>query len=187
MAVRQGVTRRAVFALASAAVTAVIVAPAIIRPAEAARRPLEMRSLMLDNLHTGERLNTVYWADGHYVPEALRRINWVLRDHHSDEVHEIEPPLIELLARLHQRLATREPFQVLSGYRSPATNAMLAATTEGVAGNSLHIQGMAVDLRVPGRALVKVHRAAMMMQAGGVGYYPRSDFVHVDAGRVRYW
>jgi uncharacterized protein YcbK (DUF882 family) len=187
MTVRTAVTRRAIFALASAAVTTAIVTPALISPAEAARRPFEMRSLMLDNLHTGEKLNTVYWANGHYVPEALRRINWLLRDHRTDEVHEIEPPLIELMARLHQRLATGEPFQIISGYRSPATNAMLAATTEGVAGNSLHIQGMAVDIRVPGRSLVKVHRAAMEMQAGGVGYYPRSDFVHVDAGRVRYW
>lgn len=142
---------------------------------------------MLNNLHTGERLNAVYWENGHYVPEVLRRINWVLRDFRTNEVHEIEPPLIDLMARLHQRLGTREPFQIISGYRSPATNAMLAATTEGVAGNSLHIQGMAVDIRVPGRALVKVHRAAVMMRAGGVGYYPRSGFVHVDAGRVRYW
>jgi uncharacterized protein YcbK (DUF882 family) len=187
MAFRQSVTRRALFAIASAAVTTAIVSPAIIRPAEAARRPFAARSLTLDNLHTGERLNTVYWANGHYLPEALRRINWVLRDHRTNEVHEIEPPLIELMARLHQRLATREPFQIISGYRSPATNAMLAATTEGVAGNSLHIQGMAVDIRVPGRALVKVRRAAVTMRAGGVGYYPRSDFVHVDAGRVRYW
>jgi uncharacterized protein YcbK (DUF882 family) len=187
MTVRQGISRRAILALATAAVTAAIVSPAVIRSAEAARRPFEARSLMLDNVHTGEHLEAVYWADGSYVPEALRRINWLLRDHHTDEVHEIETPLIELMARLHERLSTGEPFQILSAYRSPATNAMLAATMEGVAGNSLHIQGMAVDIRVPGRALVKVHRAAVAMQAGGVGYYPRSDFVHVDAGRIRYW
>src|SRR5476649_2882747 len=187
MTIRQGITRRAILALASAAVTAAIVSPAVISSAEAARRPFEARSLMLDNLHTGERLDTVYWADGSYIPEALSRISWLLRDHHTDEVHEIEPPLIDLMARLHQRLATREPFQILSAYRSPATNAMLAATIEGVAVNSLHIQGMAVDICVPGSALVKVHRAAVAMQAGGVGYYPHSDFVHVDAGRVRYW
>src|SRR5580698_4874546 len=113
MTVRTAVTRRAILALASAAVTTALVTPALISPAEAARRPFEMRSLMLDNLHTGEKLNTVYWANGQYVPEALRRINWLLRDHRTDEVHEIEPPLIELMARLHQRLATGEPFQII--------------------------------------------------------------------------
>jgi len=85
------------------------------------------------------------------------------------------------------KLRTREPFQVFSGYRCPATNAMLASMTDGVAQNSLHMQGMAVDIRVPDRSLVKVQRAALSLEAGGVGFYPRSDFVHVDVGRVRHW
>jgi uncharacterized protein YcbK (DUF882 family) len=167
-----------------AATAAIMVA---IPPALAARRPFGIRSLALNNLHTGERVNTVYWQDGKYVPEALRHINWVLRDHHTDEVCRIDPDLLDLLTQLQIKLRTREPFQIFSGYRCPATNAMLASMTDGVAQNSLHMQGMAVDIRVPDRSLVKVQRAALSLEAGGVGFYPRSDFVHVDVGRVRRW
>ena len=167
-----------------AAVAALVIA---IPPALAARRQLGIRSLALNNLHTGERVNTVYWHDGKYIPEALRHINWVLRDHHTDEVCRINPELLDLLTQLQLKLRTREPFQIFSGYRSPATNTMLAAMTDGVAQNSLHMQGMAVDIRVPDRSLVKVQHAALSLEAGGVGFYPRSDFVHVDIGRVRRW
>jgi uncharacterized protein YcbK (DUF882 family) len=162
-------------------------AAASIPPALAARRPIGFRSVALRNIHTGERLNAVYWAEGRYVPDAMRRINWVLRDHHTDEVRRIDPELLDLLTKLQAKLRTREPFQVISGYRSPATNAMLAAMTDGVAQHSLHMQGMAVDIRVPDRALVKVQHAALSLAAGGVGFYPRSDFVHVDVGRIRRW
>jgi uncharacterized protein YcbK (DUF882 family) len=167
-----------------AAVAALVIA---IPPALAARRQLGIRSLALNNLHTGERVNTVYWHDGKYIPEALRHINWVLRDHHTDEVCRINPELLDVLTQLQLKLRTREPFQIFSGYRSPATNTMLAAMTDGVAQNSLHMQGMAADIRVPDRSLVKVQRAALSLEAGGVGFYPRSDFVHVDIGRVRRW
>lgn len=163
-------------------------AAAVARPvAAAAWRPVIARSIALHNLHTGEHVNSVYWENGKYVPETLQRINWVLRDFRTDEVCKISPDLLELLARLHDKLRSREPFQVISGYRSPATNAMLAEMTDGVAQNSLHMQGMAIDIRVPDRSLVKVHRAAVSLAAGGVGFYPRSDFVHVDIGRVRRW
>ncbi len=174
--------RHVVLGLAIAAIAAATVPSAL-----AARRPIGLRSVALSNLHTGEHLNTVYWADGKYIPDAMRRINWVLRDHHTDEVRRIDPELLDLLTALQTKLRTREPFQIISGYRSPATNAMLATMTDGVAQNSLHMQGMAVDIRVPDRSLVKVHRAAVSLSAGGVGFYPRSDFVHVDVGRVRYW
>jgi uncharacterized protein YcbK (DUF882 family) len=156
-------------------------------PAQAARRVLGVRSIAFDNLHTGEKLHIVYWENGRYEPEAFRQINWVLRDYRNDKMHRMDPELVELLYLLQRRLETREPFQILSGYRSPETNAMLAALTDGVAQNSLHMQGMAVDIRVPGRNLALVHRAAESLRLGGVGYYPRSDFVHVDTGRVRYW
>jgi uncharacterized protein YcbK (DUF882 family) len=185
---RPVVTRRSILSAAAVAIPIALVIPAAIAPpAEAARRTMASRTIFLDNVHTGERLKAVYWADGRYFPDQLRRISWLLRDHHRDEACPIDPELIDLLARLHQRLSTSEPFQILSGYRSAATNAMLAAQTDGVAQNSLHMQGMAVDICVPGRNLVKVRRAAVAMQAGGVGFYPRSGFVHVDVGRVRYW
>jgi uncharacterized protein YcbK (DUF882 family) len=162
-------------------------AAATIPPALAARRPIGLRSVALKNIHTGEHLNTVYWADGKYVPDAMKRINWVLRDHYTDEVRRIDPDLLDLLTQLQAKLRTREAYQIISGYRSAATNAMLASMTDGVAQHSLHMQGMAVDIRVPDRSLVKVQHAALSLAAGGVGFYPRSDFVHVDVGRIRRW
>ena len=148
---------------------------------------VQPRSLAFQNLHTGEKLKTVYWADGGYVPEALHHINWLLRDFRTDDVHPMDPRLLDLLADMHVRLRTAEPFQVISGYRSPQTNAMLAATTDGVAQNSMHLQGKAIDIRVPGRRLQHVRAAATSLQRGGVGFYPRSDFIHVDTGPVRHW
>lgn len=145
------------------------------------------RALAFDNLHTGERLHTVYWEGGRYLPEAMRDINWLLRDFRSEQVHSIDPRLLDLLADLHARLETRAPFQVISGYRSPETNAMLASLSDGVAQNSLHMDGQAIDIRVPGRHLRHVRAAALSLRRGGVGYYPHSDFVHVDTGRVRTW
>jgi uncharacterized protein YcbK (DUF882 family) len=156
-------------------------------PAEAARRLLRPRSLAFQHLHTGEKLNAVYWADGRYLPDAMRHIDWLLRDFRTDEVHPIDPQLLDLLSDLHGRLQTREPFQVISGYRSPQTNAMLASLSDGVAQNSLHLEGKAIDIRVPGRRLRNLRAAALSLRRGGVGYYPHSDFIHVDTGRVRTW
>ncbi len=145
------------------------------------------RSLSFYNLHTGESLKRTYFEDGDYVPEALHEINYVLRDFRTGQVKTIDPRLLDLLVAIHRNLETSKPFDVISGYRSPATNAMLHARSEGVAVHSLHIQGKAIDIRVPGRALVALRRTAMSLRGGGVGYYPHSDFVHVDTGRVRYW
>jgi len=147
----------------------------------------EVRSLAFDNLHTGERMNIDYWQKGAYVPDALSAINHFLRDYRNNEVHAIEPKLLDLLALLHTKLESRTPFQVISGYRSPATNAMLHAESHGVAAKSLHMQGMAIDIRLADRRLDVLHDTARAMRAGGVGYYPASNFVHVDVGRVRYW
>lgn len=149
----------------------------------------EVRTLALDNLHTGEKLTTAYWSAGNYVPEALAEVNHVLRDFRSGEVHVIAPQLLDLLAVLHSRLETTAPFSVISGYRSPATNALLREEHEhsGVASKSLHMQGMAIDIRVAGRPLTGLRDLALAQRAGGVGYYPSSDFVHVDVGRVRRW
>ena len=145
------------------------------------------RSLELFALHTGERLETTYWADGEYLGPALQDINHLLRDHRANEIKAIDRNLLDLLERLHRLLDTREPFHIISGYRTAATNAMLNARSEGVARHSLHMEGMAADIRVPGRDLPTLRRAATSIHGGGVGYYARSNFVHVDVGRVRYW
>ena len=149
----------------------------------------DVRSLALENLHTGERLTTEYWAQGQYIPDALAQVDHVLRDFRSGEVHAIAPNLLDLLAVLRVRLETAAPFSVISGFRSPATNAMLRGEHEhsGVATKSLHMQGMAIDIRVPGRPLTGLRDIALAARVGGVGYYPASDFVHVDVGRVRRW
>ncbi len=161
----------------------------LLAPGPALARNAGARLLAFDNLHTGEKLKVEYWADGQYVPEALAQVNHVLRDFRSGEVHPIAPQLLDLLSLLRARLDTGAAVNVISGYRSPATNAMLRGEHEhsGVATKSLHMQGMAIDIRIPGRPLAAVHTAALAQRAGGVGYYPQSDFVHVDVGRVRSW
>jgi uncharacterized protein YcbK (DUF882 family) len=145
--------------------------------------------LAFDNIHTGEKLRVEYWAEGQYLPDALAQVNHVLRDFRSGEVHPIAPQLLDLLSLLRTRLETAEPVSVISGYRSPTTNAMLRGEHEhsGVASQSLHMQGMAIDLRIAGRSLAGLHNVALAQRGGGLGYYPQSDFVHVDVGRVRTW
>jgi uncharacterized protein YcbK (DUF882 family) len=145
------------------------------------------RAVSLYNTHTGEWVRTVYWADGHYIRDAVRDINWVLRDHYTDEVRPMNAGVLDLLGMMRERLDTHEPFLVVSGYRSPATNHRLYLRHNGVASNSYHIHGMAIDLRCEGRSLPQVRGAAASLRGGGVGYYPHSDFVHVDCGPVRYW
>ena len=153
-------------------------------PALAAAAP---RDLAFHNLHTGETLRALYWDQGAYVPDALAAVDHVLRDFRTGDVHAIDPRLLDLLHTLGSTVGTGGPFQVISGYRSPATNAMLHAHSDGVAKGSLHMQGMAIDIRLADIDLDHLHRAALGLGAGGVGYYPASDFVHVDVGRVRRW
>jgi uncharacterized protein YcbK (DUF882 family) len=145
------------------------------------------RRLGFNNLHTGEALNQPYWIQGDYVPETLAAINRVLRDHRTNEVAAIDTGLLDLLHRVHGKLGNTKPFQVISGYRSPASNASLASHSSGVAKRSLHMQGQAIDVRVPGIALADLRRAGLALESGGVGYYPGSNFVHLDVGRVRAW
>lgn len=145
------------------------------------------RKLKFLNLHTGERVQATYW-DGHsYQFEALQEIDRVLRDHRTGEIMSMDRRLLDLLVMLRQRLDSSAAFHVISGYRSPKTNAKLAARSGGVAKKSLHTRGMAIDIRLPDRSLADVRRAALALKSGGVGYYPKSDFVHVDVGRVRRW
>jgi uncharacterized protein YcbK (DUF882 family) len=145
------------------------------------------RTLSLLNLHTGEELKATYWAEGQYQPEELKAINHVLRDHRTGDSHAIDEHLIEMLNLLQHKMHSKQPFHVISGYRSPKTNAMLRQNSDGVAKKSLHMQGMAIDIRLPGRHLSDLRKTALGMKVGGVGYYPGSDFVHVDTGRVRQW
>ena len=145
------------------------------------------RSLALVNLHTGEKLKATYWEAGRYVPDALSAMNRVLRDHRTGEVHEMAPSLLDLVATLRQRLDTTETVQIISGYRSPKSNAALHARSNGVATRSLHMQGHALDIRIAGVDLTRLRDAALDLKAGGVGFYPGSNFVHVDIGRVRRW
>jgi uncharacterized protein YcbK (DUF882 family) len=144
------------------------------------------RSLSLYNLHTAERLKVVYWEQGGYVPESLAQINQLLRDHRTGTVYEIDRRLLDVLSQVRTRLDTNEPFQIISGYRSPQTNAMLHSHSDGVAPHSLHMDGMAADVRIQGRTLELLRDVALSMKSGGVGYYP-SQFVHIDVGRVRRW
>ena len=166
-----------------AAATAAAVA--FIRPVPAIS--FAPRSVSLYNIHTGEWVRTVYWADGHYLREAVRDINWVLRDHHTDEVRPMNAGVLDVLGMLRTRLESHDPFLVVCAYRSPTTNAAMHARSSGVASNSYHIHGMAIDLRSERRDLSQVRNAALSLRCGGVGYYPRSDFVHVDCGPVRTW
>ncbi len=145
------------------------------------------RSLGLHNLHTGETLSTTYWADGAYVDGALVEIDRVLRDFRTGEVRPIDRALLDLLHDLRHVLGSTETFHVISGYRSPKTNQALAAKSGGVAKKSLHMRGMAIDVRLPGTQLSTLKEAAVALKLGGVGYYPKPDFVHLDVGRVRYW
>jgi uncharacterized protein YcbK (DUF882 family) len=145
------------------------------------------RSLALYNLHTGETLKTAYWIKGEYLPDALSEINHILRDFRTEEILPIDTGLLDLLHDLHNSTGSREMLHVISGYRSPATNARLRESSHGVAGHSLHMVGKAADIRLPGYSLSSLRQEAVDLRGGGVGYYPDSDFVHVDVGRVRYW
>jgi uncharacterized protein YcbK (DUF882 family) len=148
------------------------------------------RSLSFHHTHTGEGLAICYCSGGEYVPAALTEVNHLLRDFRVNAVKPIDPDLLDLLFRLHARLGAEAPFHVISGYRTPETNAMLqerGGAHSGVATHSLHIEGKAIDIRVPGIRLDHLRDTARALQLGGVGYYPASDFVHVDTGRVRHW
>ena len=153
----------------------------------ACARALERRSLSFVHTHTGESLSAVYFQDGHYQATSLEQINHLLRDFRTDEVHPIDPGVLDILFEL-QTLANRsDPYEVISGYRSPQTNAALRTRSRGVAEHSLHMEGRAIDVRLTGFSTRKMHEIARQMQRGGVGFYPRSDFVHLDNGTVRFW
>ncbi|MGD8588718.1 MAG: DUF882 domain-containing protein [Chromatiales bacterium] len=145
------------------------------------------RRLTLRNLHTGERARITYWAEGNYLNESLQEINQLLRDHRTGDITQMDRELLDLLYGLQHKVESKKEFHVISGYRSPKTNAMLRAKSNGVAKKSLHMQGKAIDIRLQGTSLKQLRKAAVALKSGGVGYYPKSNFIHVDTGRVRYW
>ena len=145
------------------------------------------REVAVHNLHTGESISAIYYDRGQYVPDALQAMNHVMRDYRTGEIHEMQPELFDLWHTLRDVTGSRQPYQIISGYRSPETNAMLHETTHGVAQNSYHMKGMASDIRLEDVELAHLHKAALAIGRGGVGYYPSSDFVHVDIGPVRHW
>ena len=145
------------------------------------------KSLALYNTHTGEGVNAVYWVKGKYIPDTLAAVDRVLRDHRTDETMPIDRQLLDLLYDIREELGCHQAFHIISGYRSPTTNAYLRSMSRRVAEHSLHMDGKAVDLRLPGWAAFTVRSVARDLRVGGVGYYPRSEFVHVDVGPIRYW
>ncbi len=169
------------------AAASVFFAPRVLRAAVSEPDPASERQLAFFNTHTGERLEACYCKAGHYDPSSLRGINHILRDHRTGEVGAIATDLLDLLHRLRLRVQTAQPFHIISGYRSAETNAVLHRRSRGVASQSLHMVGKAIDIRVPGVRTGALKTLAVELAAGGVGYYPQSDFVHVDIGRVRSW
>lgn len=168
--------------MAATAVTqAQAAAPHILRGAGAFRR------IAFNNWRTGEWVNTVYWADGAYIPEALDTLNHILRDWRENEVFRMDAGVIDILAATAGLLESDEPFEIVSGYRTPNTNAMLRRRYKGIARNSYHCKGMAVDITMKSRSVRQISRAALSLHGGGVGRYTRSKFVHLDCGPVRKW
>ncbi len=159
--------------------------PALARPATL---NAASRALSFYNTHTGETLYGVtYWTQGVYHSDALTEINHLLRDHRTDEIVPIDHQLLDTLYLLTRKLDCQDPLHVISGYRSPATNALLRNSTSGVARRSLHMQGRAIDLRLPACGLEHLHQTALDLGRGGVGFYPDSEFVHLDSGPFRSW
>jgi uncharacterized protein YcbK (DUF882 family) len=178
--------RRDFLKRAALAAPAILVADSAFA-AVASSAAMASRTLSFHHTHTGEKLTAEYFCRGAYVPDALAAINRHLRDFRTGEEHLIDPALLDLLHRLTVATETTRPFQVVSGYRSPKTNQILREKSAGVAASSLHMAGKAIDVRLADEPLPALRAAALGLKAGGVGFYPESDFVHVDTGRVRMW
>lgn len=189
---REQLTRRRFLGFGAVATAAAFI-PSRALAATAAKAAAPRRAervLSFFNTHTGERLKAEYALGGRYAPDALKAINHILRDFRANEIKPIDPTLLDLLHELGGTLESAQPFHIISGYRSPHTNTLLrqrGGGQTGVASKSLHMVGKAIDIRVPGVKLDHLRAAARALKLGGVGYYPSSNFVHVDTGRVRFW
>ena len=145
------------------------------------------KTLALEHHHTGETLKLTYFEQGRYIAGALDEISYFLRDYHNDAVHSVDTALLDQLHDVKLLLGVNKPFHIVSGYRSPGTNASLRRHHRGVAKHSLHMEGRAVDIRMEGVSAKAIRTAALSLNRGGVGYYPSSNFVHLDTGELRTW
>lgn len=178
-------SRRAL--LGAFAATTITAAPTFANAAGFLRGGGDIRRIKMYSGRTGERIDMIYWLEGDYVPEAVKEINHFMRDWRTDGVVSMDLRTIDIMSAAHNLLDASEPYMLLSGYRSPKTNAMLRSRSRGVAKNSLHVKGQAADLRLSSRTVGQVARAAQACNGGGVGKYSRSNFVHMDCGVVRSW
>lgn len=180
-----GLSRRGLLSVFAA--TVVAAAPTMSNAFGLLRGAGDVRRISMYSGRTGESLNTIYWIEGNYIPEALNEITYFMRDWRRDETKDIDPRTIDIAAAAHRLLDVKEPFMLLSGYRTAKTNAMLRSSSRGVARNSLHMKAQAADLRMRSRSVGQIYRAATACEAGGVGKYSRSNFVHMDCGPIRTW
>ncbi len=180
-----GLSRRAL--LGAFAATAVSAAPTFANAAGFLRGGGDIRRIVMHSGRTGERIDTIYWIEGEYIPEAIAEINHFMRDWRNNKTIQIDTRTLDIMAAAHGLLDVNEPYMLLSGYRSPETNAMLRSRSRGVAKNSLHLKGQAADLRLKSRSVGQMFKAATACKAGGVGKYSGSNFVHMDCGVVRTW
>ena len=178
-------TRRGL--LAAFAATAVTAAPTYSLASGFLRGAGDIRRIAMYSPRTGERIDTIYWIEGEYIKDALTEITYFMRDWRNDKVMNIDARTIDIVTAAHRLMDVKEPYMLLSGYRSPETNAMLRSRSRGVAKNSLHMRGQANDLRLASRSVSQMYAAATACSAGGVGKYTRSNFVHMDCGPVRTW
>ena len=180
-----GVTRRAL--LGAFAATALTAAPTFSNAAGYLRGGGDVRRIRMYSGRTGERIDMIYWIEGKYIKDAVKEVNHFMRDWRTNQVKSIDLRTVDIMAAAHNLLDVNEPYMLLSGYRSPQTNAMLRRRSRGVAKNSLHMKGQAADLRLSSRSTGQMARAAAACRGGGVGRYSRSNFVHMDCGAVRTW
>ncbi|KPD11170.1 DUF882 domain-containing protein [Phaeobacter sp. 11ANDIMAR09] len=182
---KTGMTRRAL--LGAFAATTVAAAPTFSKAAGFLRGGGDIRRIRMFSGRTGERIDMIYWIDGDYIKDAVKEVNYFMRDWRTDQVKSMDLRTIDIMAASHNLLDVTEPYMMLSGYRSPQTNAMLRSRSRGVAKNSLHMRGQAADLRLSSRSVSQMANAAKACRAGGVGKYRGSNFVHMDCGVVRSW
>jgi uncharacterized protein YcbK (DUF882 family) len=180
-----GLSRRAL--LGAFAATTIAAAPTFSNAAGFLRGGGDIRRIRMYSGRTGERIDMIYWIEGKYIKESVKQINHFMRDWRNDKAVSMDLRTIDIMAAAHNLLNVNEPYMLLSGYRSPETNAMLRSRSRGVARNSLHMKGQAADLRVSSRSTHQLAKAAIACRAGGVGKYSRSNFVHMDCGVVRSW
>ncbi|WP_436644938.1 YcbK family protein [Pseudogemmobacter hezensis] len=173
--------------LGAFAATAVIAAPTYSNAFGLLKGAGDIRRIRMYSGRTGESIDTIYWVEGKYIPEVMAEINHFMRDWRTGDTKQMDPRNVDIMAAAHRLMDVSEAYMLLSGYRSPKTNAMLRSQSGGVAKNSLHLVGQAADLRLKSRSVGQMARAAAACAAGGVGRYSRSDFVHMDCGVVRSW